>query len=100
MFSQVLDFDPVDPIALFGMGTALSTLQQWSEAVDFFARGADVDKNNSALYLGWGKALEALERSNDALEVYRRGMDVASRRGDLMPLKEMEHRVLLLQAVS
>jgi hypothetical protein len=27
-------------------------------------------------------------------------MEVASRKGDLMPLKEMEHRVLLLTARS
>ena len=38
-----------------------------------------------------------LNREADALKVYREGMAVASKKGDLMPLKEMERRALLLQ---
>lgn len=100
MFAQVLDFDPDDPIALFGMGTALSVLAEWSEAVSILERANAVDGRNSAVYVAWGKALEALDREADAREVYRRGVDVASKRGDLMPLKEMEHRLLFLTATS
>ena len=55
-----------------------------------------VDAENSAIYLARGKALEYLDRSHEAEKVYRAGLEVASRKGDLMPLKEMEHRVLLL----
>jgi len=100
MFAQVLDFDPDDPIALFGMGSALSVLGEWPEAVAILERANLVDARNSAVYVAWGKALEALERESEAREVYRRGVDVASKRGDLMPLKEMEHRLLLLTATG
>ena len=55
---------------------------------------------NSAVYLARGKVLEALEQRGEAEAVYRLGMDVASRQGDLMPLKEMEHRVLLLSGAQ
>ena len=88
MFAQVLDFDPEDPIALFGMGTALSVLGEWSEAAVTLERANGVDARNSAVYVAWGKALEALDKLGEAQEVYRRGVDVASKRGDLMPLKE------------
>ena len=98
MFGQVLQFDPEDPIALFGMGGVLGTLGDHAGACEHLSRAAGVDANNSAIYLRWGKSLEVLEEAEQALEVYRRGMEVASRRGDLMPLREMEHRVLLLEA--
>jgi len=52
------------------------------------------------VYAAWGKALEALKKIKEAVEVYRKGMEVASKKGDLMPLKEMEHRVLLLETVA
>jgi tetratricopeptide (TPR) repeat protein len=100
MFQQVLDFDPVDPIALFGMGSALSTLGEMALAAGFLERASQVDKNNSAVYLAWGKCLESLQRNEEAMNVYNKGVTIASTRGDLMPLKEMEHRVLLLRSTS
>ncbi len=100
MFAQVLEIDADDPVALFGLGSALSTLGKWEEAADVLAHACVAQKDNSAAFLARGKALEALERFGDAGEVYQQGMDVASRRGDLMPLKEMEHRVLLLGAMN
>ena len=60
-------------------------------------RARRAQKDNSALYAAHGKVLETLGRPADAAEVYRQGVAVASRRGDLMPLKDMEHRLLLLQ---
>ncbi len=96
MFRQVLDFDPEDPVAWFGLGKSLSTLERWEEAAEALERATEVDGKNAAAFLARGKALERLGRDADALDVYRAGMEVASRRGDLMPLKEMESRVLLL----
>jgi len=98
MFNQVLEIDPEDPVALFGLGNALSTLEQWEEAERYLDRAAAVDKDNSAVFLARGKALEMLGRRSEAVAAYRAGMEVASRKGDLMPLKEMENRLLLLDA--
>jgi folate-binding protein YgfZ len=98
MFRRVLEIDDADPIALFGLGAALYTLGEPDEAAGFLQRAIEVDRNNSAVYALHGKALERLERLDDAVAVYRSGIEVASRKGDLMPLKEMEHRLLLLGA--
>ena len=96
MFAQVLEFDPDDGIALFGLGNALSILEEWGPAAEILGRAAATERDNSAVHLAHGKALEQLGRRAEAERVYREGMEVASRKGDLMPLKEMEHRVLLL----
>jgi len=100
MFEEVLEIDPEDPIALFGLGNAYSTLGEWAKAEAALARAAAAQKDNSPVYLARGKALEMLSRNDEALSVYKDGMAVASRKGDLMPLKEMERRVLLLTGAS
>ena len=96
MFRQVMDFDPDDPIALFGLGKALSVQRRWAEAAEVLERAVAADAKNSAAFLALGKALEHAGEPARAVQTYRQGMEVASRRGDLMPLKEMQSRVLLL----
>jgi len=95
MFTEVLELDREDPLAL--MGKAWADLQQYDRAESFLGRARQAQKDNSALFAAHGKVLEALGRPSDAAEVYRQGVAVASRRGDLMPLKDMEHRLLLLK---
>jgi tetratricopeptide (TPR) repeat protein len=98
MFEEVLEIDAEDPIALFGLGNALSALGEWAKAEAALAKACTVQKDNSPVYLAHGKALEMLGREADAIAVYKAGMAVASKKGDLMPLKEMERRMILLEA--
>ncbi len=100
MFGQVLSFDPDDPIALFGRGSAQIRLGEHADAAATLARALEVDRNNSAVYLARGRCLEHTGAHDEAVAVYQAGVTVASRKGDLMPLKEMEHRLLLLGASS
>jgi len=97
MFEEVIEIDPEDPIALFGLGNALSALGEWAKAEEVLANACAAQKDNSPIYLAHGKALEMLGREADAITVYRAGMAVASKKGDLMPLKEMERRMILLE---
>ncbi len=96
MFAEVLAMDPSDSLALMGMGNALSDLGEYDDAEYCLGKAVDEQENNSSLYLSHGKVLEKLGRTEEARDVLRRGVAVASRRGDLMPLREMEHRLLLL----
>ena len=98
MFEKVLSFDPDDGIANFGLGQALLILGEVDAAVASLERAVEVEPNNSAAHAALGRALERAERTHDAVSAYQRGLQVASRRGDLMPLREMEHRLLLLGA--
>ncbi len=98
MFSEVLEIDPEDPLALMGMGSALMDLGRPAEADDYLSRALAVQRENSALYLTRGKLLQQLGRRQEAAQVLRAGIEVASRKGDFMPLREMESRLALVQA--
>lgn len=97
MFTAVLEIDPVDPLALMGMGKALADLDHFDQAEKYLTEALRIQTDNSSLYAACGKVLEALQRPGEAAEIYRQGVAVASRRGDLMPLKDMEHRLSLLE---
>ena len=100
MFSEVLAVDPQDGLALMGMGKALLDLNDPNGADGFLARALAAQPDNSSLYVSRGKVLELLDRTGEAAEVYRLGVAMASRKGDLMPLKELEHRLFLLSENS
>ncbi len=96
MFAEVLEIDPDDALALMGMGQALDTLDETEAAADYLQRALTQQDQNSALFASCGRVLEKLGRSQEAADIFQRGIAVASRKGDLMPLKEMEHRLRLL----
>lgn len=100
MFEEVLEIDPDDPLATFGMGTAYIQLNEYAKAVPFLQRATRVNKDYSAAYLNLGKCHEFLGQADEAREAFRKGIEVATRKGDLMPLREMERRLKSLAAPS
>jgi folate-binding protein YgfZ len=96
MFSHVLTFDPVDPIALFGVGSAAFTLGQYELAVEHLSEATVVDPKNSSVWLKLGRALEELDRLSEAQVAYKSGAGIASKNGDLQPLRAMKHRSLII----
>ncbi len=98
MFEQVLAIDPHDPLALMGAGDARASLGDPAAAEPLLRRAREAQPDNSSVYLRHGRVLEALDRPDAAAEVYRTGVETASRRGDLQPLREMEHRLFVIGA--
>ena len=92
----------IDPVRYIGnassgrMGKALAELGDLDRAEDHLRRALMVQRDNSTLFAAYGKVLEALDRTTEAARAYRQGVEVASRRGDLMPLKDMQHRLMML----
>lgn len=93
MFKEVLEFDPDDPLATFGTGMAYIQLNDYENAIPHLRRATQVQKDYSVAYLNLGKCYEFLQRNDEARAVYRQGIECASRKGDLMPLREMERRL-------
>ena len=93
MFEQVLEIDPVDQVANFGLGSIYLETGQYEKALPPLRIVIQENKDYSAAYLLLGKNLEKLSKNEEAIEVYRQGIAAASKKGDLMPLKDMQSRL-------
>jgi folate-binding protein YgfZ len=93
MFKQVLEIDPVDQVANFGLGTIFFEKGLYDEALGPLETVVANFKDYSAAYLALGKTLEKLARKDEAAEVYKKGIAAASKKGDLMPLRDMQNRL-------
>ena len=97
MFQEVLEIDPEDPVATMGLGSAYIQLERHAEAVPWLELATRVKKDFSAAYLKLGQCQEILGRVEAARAAYRAGIEAAGRKGDLMPLREMERRLAALE---
>lgn len=97
MFKEVLEIDPDDPVATFGLGKAYIQLDDRENAVPHLQHAVRVQKDFSAAYLDLGKCHEFMDQNAAAIETYRQGIAAASRKGDLMPMREMERRLSALE---
>lgn len=97
MFKEVLEIDPEDPIATMGLGSAYMQLDDYAAAIPPLEAAVRVKKDYSAAYLNLGKCHEFLGQRDAAIAAFRAGIEAASRKGDLMPLREMERRLRALE---
>lgn len=93
MFEQVLEIDPIDQVANFGLGSIYLETGQYEKALPPLRIVIKENRDYSAAYLLLGKNLEKLSRKKEAIEVYHQGIAAASKKGDLMPLKDMQNRL-------
>ena len=93
LFKQVLEIDPIDQVANFGLGSVYHDLKRYEEALPPLQTVIKEYKDYSAAYVLLGKTMEKLSRQNEAIQAYQEGIAVASRKGDLMPLKEMQQKL-------
>lgn len=96
MFEEVLEIDPDDALATYGMGTARMQLNEYEKAVPYLERATELQKDYSVAFLNLGKCLEFIGRTAPAIDAFRRGIAAANRKGDLMPMREMERRLRAL----
>ncbi|MBC8285660.1 MAG: tetratricopeptide repeat protein [Nitrospinae bacterium] len=93
MFKKVLEIDPVDQVANFGLGSIYLETGRYEEGLGPLNTVVETFKDYSAAYLLLGKTLEKLSENEKAIDVYKRGIAAASKKGDLMPLKDMQNRM-------
>lgn len=93
MFKKVLEIDPVDQVANYGLGSVYLELERYEEALPHLQLLVEKYKKYSTAYLLLGKTLEKLSRTKETIEVYQAGITVAAQNGDLMPLKDMQNRL-------
>lgn len=90
MFSQVLEIDSEDLLANSGMGNCLVTLDEFERALPYLQKAIEVKPTHTVAYVDLAKAFAGLNRKEEAAETLQKGIEVASKRGDMMPLKQMQ----------
>ncbi len=96
MFKKVLEIDPKDQVANFGLGSIYLETGRYQEGLEPLKTLIEEYQDYSAAYLLLGKTWEKLSNKEEAIETYKKGIAAASKKGDLMPLKDMQNRMKTL----
>jgi folate-binding protein YgfZ len=96
MFLQVLEIDPDDSLALYGMATIFMEREKYLEAYDFLKNVLKNDPDYTVGYLAMGKTLIKLLRTTEAKDILAQGVKKAAKKGELMPANEMQSLLLTL----
>lgn len=93
MFRQVLEIDPEDALANYGLGSIAVEKGQWEEARHHLEAVLESDPNYSVAYLALGRALKGLGLIEEAKNIWQQGIKVAAGKGDLMPANQMQQEL-------
>jgi folate-binding protein YgfZ len=93
MFRRVLEIDPDDALAHFGLGELAVERRLFVDAVGHLERAIAADPGHVAARLALGSALEGLGEPGRARAVYERGVASAAKRGDLAAARKMQERL-------
>lgn len=93
MFRQVLDIDPDDTLANYGIGSIAAEKGDWEIARAHLERVLAQDAKYSVAYLALGKAYKGLGLFNEAKAIWTEGIKVAAAKGDLMPANQMQQEL-------
>lgn len=98
MFKKVLEIDPEDTLANYGIGSIAVEKGEWGMARDHLERVLRSDANYSVAYLALGKALKGLGLVEEAVAVWKDGIKVSAAKGDLMPANQMQQELTMISS--
>lgn len=90
MFRQVLEIDPEDTLANYGLGSIAVEKKSWLEARTYLEKVIAVDAKYSVAYLALGRAYAALGLKTEAKTTFISGIKIAAAKGDMMPANQMQ----------
>lgn len=93
MFRQVLEIDPEDTLANYGIGSIAVERSDWETARTHLERVIEQDPKYSVAYLALGKALKGMGLKSEARKIWEEGIKVAAGKGDLMPANQMQQEL-------
>jgi Flp pilus assembly protein TadD len=93
MFRQVLEIDPDDTLANYGLGSIAVEKSDWNVAREHLERVLKQDPKYSVAYLALGKALKGLGLRDEANAIWKEGIKISASKGDLMPANQMQQEL-------
>lgn len=98
MFNQVLEIDPDDALANYGLADIYFHRGEASKSIGLLKKVLEADEKYSVAYLLLGKSLVKEGLIQEAKEAFEKGIAIASKKGDLMPANEMQSKLLELNS--
>ncbi|MBI2820769.1 MAG: tetratricopeptide repeat protein [Acidobacteria bacterium] len=89
-FRQLVEADPGDSLAWYGLGCECLKAQRFEEAAAAFYKVVELDANHSAAHRHLGYALLRAGDFDAARAAFQRGIPIARQNGDLQTVKEMQ----------
>jgi tetratricopeptide (TPR) repeat protein len=93
MFIKVLEIDPDDTLANYGLGSIAVEKGEWESARSYLEKVLEHDPKYSVAYLALGKALKGLGLYEEAKSILTEGIKVSAGKGDLMPANQMQQEL-------
>lgn len=90
---KVLDMDPNDDTAWFGLGKAYLDDGSYEQAVQALDKCLEVKPSYSAAYYALAQALEKTGQAERCREVCQKGIEVSKTNGDVMVTTNLEYLV-------
>jgi glucose repression mediator protein len=87
---KMLEKNPNDARALFGLANEFEKEENWTEVVDQLSRYLDVAEDEGNAWGRLGHALRATGRADEARTAYRKGIDIANAHGHPSMAAEFE----------
>lgn len=96
ILQQMVDQDPNNTFARYGLAMEYANSGQLEKAVAEFRTVLQHDQGYSAAYYHGGQALEKLGQVDEARDLYEKGIEATTRKGDLHTRAEIEAALNLL----
>lgn len=90
IFKKVLELDPHDDVALFGLCKSNCDSGKWEVALEYGLTLLEHHPKYSAAYPSVAKSYLGKKNIDEAVKILKLGIDVAKKQGDMMPQKQME----------
>jgi len=87
---KLVQMDPNDDVALFGLGKFLMEEGSFVEAAQYLEQCVKVKPDYSAAYLALAESLLKVDKKDRAREVCQQGHAVSLKKGDLQVTKKIE----------
>jgi len=87
---KLVQMDPNDEVALFGLGKFLMEEGSFAEAAQYLEQCVKVKPDYSAAYLALAESLLKVDKKDRAREVCQQGHAVSLKKGDLQVTKKLE----------
>ena len=96
ILEQMVNQDPKNVFARYGLATEYANSGEWAQAVVEFRTLLQHDENYAAAYYHGGQALEKVGELEQARAMYEKGIEITTRKGDLHTRGEIEAALSLL----